>query len=307
MSVYDANGNAVYTCFDIDGNNADTLYDISGNPVYSRRPLGDPVGNLVAMTYNVQSWQPINYSWKLVNSIFAAHNPDVIGFQEYSSGKTLEGYSSGTTTDFIAEYTEHLEEGDTTGSGARLALASNYTLTDVETVRFDSVPSDRYQKAYINFGGKRIAVFNVHLTWDEDDATLRHAEAQELFEVLSNEEYFILIGDLNTTCESTEDESYIRTIKPFVEAGCSVANCTEERGFNYTHTDGTVGTHGQTKKDGTAAKWYAHDNIITSYNIKITNVIVDDAKLNYKTTGWANATVDHLPLVAHLTVYDYSE
>lgn len=298
--IYDVNGNVAKALLDIDGNATDVFYDIHGSK-YARTPIGD----IVAMSYNVQHWQNSNYIHKLVNSIFSAHNPDLIAFQEYDSGDKLEGYSSGTTNDFITEYADYLEEGNLSGDGAALAIASNYELTSAETVRFESVPSDRYQKAYITIGGKRIAVYNVHLTWDSESPAKRYAEAQELFEVLRNEEYFILIGDVNTTCESTEDESYIQMVKPFVDAGCGVANCTDERGFNYTFTDGTIGSHGVAKSDGTSAEWYAHDNIITSGNIEITTVVIDDKKLNYVTTGWAHVPVDHLPIVAHLTVYDY--
>lgn len=312
MNIYDVNGNSVGEWFDIEGSERDTYFDIEGNE-YSKRPVGD----LVVMSFNVLRWngsyalraqQRVNDVFSAITAEFDGHSPDMVGFQEYkNTALELGGGATIAVEDFLAEdyglvNIEH-SAVYSDATGIFLATASKYALDDAECVQYLTNARDLYQKMYIEFGGKRIAVFNTHLNWGSgaDDTEKRFKQAKKLFEAVANEEYFIIMGDLNTAhCRSTESDTYIHIMKQFIDAGYNAANCNEVWGFNNTcNPDGQI--------DGDpAGTWYAHDNIITSSNITINKVYIDDTKLGFKDTypSIGFAVIDHLPIVAHLTVYE---
>lgn len=310
MNIYDVNGNGVREWFDIEGNEKDTYFDVEGNEYNKQPPVA--VGDLVVMSFNVLRWTETLRSGallrKIMNAItteFDGHSPDVLGIQEHKSATvtTTSGNPEIAVEELLAnEYgLEHLElsEEYSTVTHIILATASKYELTDVEDVKYLNNALDRYQKSYITVGGKRIAIINTHLNYTSDDFTeYRYAQARMLCEAVANEEYFIIMGDLNTFyCDSTESDTYVDMLKQFADAGYHLANCSDENGFHYTHNSG--GTIGEGGADG---RWNYLDHIITSGNITIDKVYVDETKLTSKVDWYI---IDHLPIAAHLTVYDY--
>lgn len=312
MSIYDVNDNAVNEWFDIEGNKRDAYFDVNGNE-YELKPVA--VCDLVVMSFNVYRWYGTyaltakSRVCDIFNAIvteFDGRVPDVVGFQEYKDyGLALGGGETIEVKDVLSdEYgLVNIERSPVyyEDSGMFLATASKHALYDATSVKYLPDARDLYQKMYIEVGGKRIAIFNTHLNYTSDDTTeYRYRQINMLFEEVAKEEYFIITGDLNTFyCTSTESETYIDMLKQFVDAGYHLANCSEESGFIPTHSRGTI--------DGTTVEdWDYLDNIITSGNITIDKVYVDQTKLDFKETypHIAFSKIDHLPIVAHLTVYE---
>lgn len=242
------------------------------------------------MTFNIQRWLNINSDINLMDAIFSAHNPSIVGFQEYYLTSTIGGYD---TNEYLLRKWNYSAIGDpTVGDYYTKAVASHHPITDAISVDYSQWYERRsYQKMYVQIGDKRIAVFNTHLdttSYNASGQLYKYIQANELLEAVSNEKYFIIVADLNTTCTSTADLDYVNQVKPFIDAGYNVANCNDVFGFNNTWTGG----------DGTSGDWDPTDNIITSSNIRINSVEVDQTKLDANT----GKTIDHLPLVAHVTI-----
>lgn len=274
MSVFDVNGSKVSVSYDIFGNTATALYDVNGNHI----------SDLVVMSFNIQRWGGINSNADTVDSILSKYNPDIVGFQEYDTAKTLDEIDVG---EWLRSRFPYMEVGDTKITNYTKAVTSKYELQNATTVYYTVYSESRsYQKMYINFDNKRIAVYNTHF---DTGTTQKTAQAKELFDAVANDEYFIIIGDLNTVCTSMTDEDYINMVKQFADAGYNLANCSEKFGFINTCTSGTSLNE---------TDWRPRDHIITSANIAINSVVADTTKIDANT----GMTIDHLPLVAYLTV-----
>lgn len=287
MLLYNVQGTEVSRVFDVNGNVVETTYSINQEEDNSGNETVADV-DLVVMSYNIQRWKGINANATIVDKIFNKYNPNIVGFQEYDTSKTMDSESLQL---FLGRYWDHLEVGGTQIANYTKAVVSDYELTEATTVYYTSFSESRsYQKMYINIGNKRIAVLNTHLDYTTSTSATSYKvkQAKELFDAVVNDEYFIIIGDLNTICTSTSDADYINMIKQFEDAGYNCANCTDKFGFFNTWTGGT----------DTSGTWEQTDNIITSANITINNVVVDTTKLDENT----GLTIDHLPLVAYITV-----
>ena len=243
------------------------------------------------MNFNIQRWLNINSDINLMDTIFNSHNPSIVGFQEYYLTSTIGGYD---TDEYLLSKWNYSAVGEpTVGDYYTKAVASHHPITDATSVDYSQWYERRsYQKMYVQIGDKLIAVFNTHLdtshTYNLEGEQYKYVQARELLEAVSHEKYFIIFADLNTTCTSTAHLDYINQVKLFVDAGYNLANCNDKFGFNNTWTGG----------NGTSGDWFPTDNIITSSNIRINSVEVDQTKLDANT----GKTIDHLPLVAHLTI-----
>lgn len=276
MAVFDSAGNAAPVIYDYNGDAVTVLYDSSGNIIQQ--------SDLVVMSFNIQRWKGINADADIVDEILTKYNPDIVGFQEYDTAKTLGGID---VAEWLTNRFPHMEVGDTKIANYTKAVVSNHELQDSETVYYTQYEESRsYQKMYITFDDKRIAVFNTHLDVNAPEKT---SQAKELFNALANEEYFIVIGDFNTVCTSTADTDYINMVKQFADAGYNLANCSEKFGFINTCTAGTSLIE---------TDWRPRDHIITSANIDIEAVIADTTKIDANT----GLTIDHIPLVVYLKI-----
>lgn len=273
--IFDVNGNKVKDVYDINGADINTLYNVDG---------GVLTNDLVVMSFNIQRWKGINADANIIDEILRKYHPDIIGFQEYDTSKTLGGVG---IADFLANRFPYLVVGDTKITNYTKAVSLSHEPFDVSTVYYtQSFESRSYQKMYITYSGKRIAVYNTH--FDVQDSYKR-TEAKELFDAVSGDEYFIIIGDLNTVCLKNTDADYVDMVAQFANAGYNLANCSEKFGFLPTCSAGTTAN---------ATDWKPRDHIITSANIEITDVIVDQLKVEANT----GLTIDHLPLIAYLRV-----
>lgn len=251
---------------------------------------------LTAMTFNVQNWTGLNSDEALISSILKKYNPDVAGFQEYDTSRSLGGVP---IKEYLENIWESVEVGVPSSRTYSKAIVSHRETTPIETMEFSTLSPNTakerlgYHKTYIEVNGKKIAVFNTHLdvsdSKNSEGVPYKYFQAQELCELVSKEEYFILMGDFNTTCLGIYEDDYINQLKPFVDKGFNIANCCAEFGFDITW-------YGTASKDG---EKYPTDNIITSANITINNAFADYQKADNNTDG---QVLDHMPLIAYLTV-----
>ena len=291
MSVYDKLGNKLNEVFDIDGLELSHAYDIDGNEVLNKTPTAPT--DLTVMTYNIGQWYTgnnanvptANYEqyYNLQRSIIFAYNPDIASFQEY-----YDPFSSGhTVDDVIGEYFTDHKNNATSGYKAKAIYSNGYELSDYSETNFAVGNSRSYIKTSIQCEGRTIWLINAHLETSTYESA-KVAESTELLNAVANLEYFIIMADFNTVCKSVNDEEYTTIMKQFIDAGYHSANCSEQHGFIDTWTSGS----------SASGTWYPCDQIITSANIDINNVVADQTKV---TDDIANA-IDHIPLIAYVTV-----
>lgn len=273
--IYDINGNQLTNAYDINGNLLTQAYDLEGNPLMEDEPTPPtPIqSNFKVMSYNVQYWGGMNANTEMLQTIINTYDVDVIGTQE-GSGTAGGGLFS--------------DYGYSEASG-NLSLISKYALGDFVAANYTDGRRG-YIKAYIQFNGKRICIIDTHLETGFESVN-KIAEAQQLFELVQNEDYFIITGDFNTTCKSVNAYHYNVIYKQFVDAGYHLANCSNQHGFIDTWTDGT----------SVNDVWFPTDNIITSANIDIVNVIADTLKVDV--AAQTGQSIDHLPVIACLAIY----
>jgi endonuclease/exonuclease/phosphatase family metal-dependent hydrolase len=280
MSIFNINKQVCTSTFGIYGTVPKSLYDINGNVLNSAS-----LDRLTVMSYNIQNWTGINANPTILDEIFRKYNPDIVGLQEYQTNAKIDGISGDT---FLRGYWDNLNICDTETPPYAKAIASKHKLYRPSTIYYSSyVQSRSMQRVYLDDGKKRIAVINTHI--DYLNHSIQKSQAKQLLDAVANEEYFIIVGDLNTGCESVEENDYTDVMKPFVDAGYNCANCTPETGFLGTWTDGTNATNGT---------WEPTDNIITSANISIEQVILDETKILANT----GLEIDHIPLIARLKI-----
>lgn len=276
--IYDVFGNSLNIAYDIDGDELTHAYDIDGNDVLTSSTT------LVVMSYNVQWFSGLNSNQTMQERILSTYKPDIIGMQEVSRN---DSFPSLANTLLSNDYPYMYLGGQSNKTG----LASKTLLSNVSSSNFTSQSSETrgYQKAYFTFDEKTICWINTHLETSSAES-VKVAQAEEVFDLVQNETYFIITGDFNTVCKSVNDTEYTTIMKQFIDAGYHSANCSAQHGFLDTWTSGSTAS-------GT---WYPCDHVITSPNIEITNVIVDTDKIDIaEQTG---QSIDHLPIIAYLTI-----
>lgn len=273
MAVYDSEGNVLTTIYDVSGNSLQTAYDSDGNVIYRRE--------MTVMSYNVQWLSGLNSNQTMQREILDEYNADIIGIQEW----TTMGTTKPTDMDLFSNY-NYSYLGIQTN---KTAIVSKPSLTDVEGHVFTTQGNETkgYQTCRFDYGDKDILWINAHMFYD--DMTIISAQCTEIFNLVQNEPYFIITGDFNIKCKDTTSAWYTSCMKQFVDAGYNSANCSEQHGFLDTWTDAK----------NVSGTWYCLDQIITSPNLEIVEVIVDQIKLDY--LDGTNA-IDHLPIIARLKI-----
>lgn len=278
MAVYKVNGTITQNAYGANGIELTTAYDVNRNGLLT--PSASE--QLVVMTFNVQRFEGLNSNTEMLLDIFDTHNPDIIGVQEWGGGTTSEIFTN-------YPYLYKSAYGNAPGCASKLNAEYSYW----KSYLYETAGDNRsYTKAYIHYSGKRICWINTHLEPPSYNETYQVAQGKELFDLVSDEPYFIVTGDINTTCQNTSDYQYTAIVKQFVDAGYNLANSTAERGFTKTWGDSTTAT-------STDDLTYPCDNIITSSNISIDSVVFDTTKFEYNENHLA---IDHIPIVAYLTI-----
>ena len=258
---------------------AEEKYMTYNEKLMSERNFSEEDGtafDLTVMTYNVQFFSGRNTE-NTAAQIVNYYKPDIAGIQELGSVSSIPP----------------VVEAVFSGYEYKLGIQTNKSLTasriplrkyEVNLYKNNAGETRGYQKAYITVKDRQILWINTHHATSSFEAQ-KVAQAEELFNLVKNEPYFIITGDFNTVCKSTDDAEYITIMKQFIDAGFSSANCSEQFGFINTWTS----TAEMTQDNG-----YPCDHIIT--NLEIVRVMPDEIKIN---TG-GNSSLDHIPLIAKL-------
>lgn len=277
--------------YDIDATSLTNGYDDSGL-LTSAYNLGGSAAlsktiTKTIMNYNVQKWQGYN-ALKSIQDIAFSYGADIVGIQEWgtSAAQKIEG-----------EDAAHYLNGEgydnvyiTMDDKNHKAIASKAVLTDYEETVYEQWSEKRsYTKAYFKMNGHKVALFNTHLDYQLDSAD-KFAQAQELLNAVQNETYFVIVGDLNTDCTDKNSTEYQNVVQPFIDAGYNVGNSPTGDSLIWTFYNGETA--------GDSTKIRPPDNIITSSNITLGQADTIDTKL----TAGLDLTIDHLPLVATITL-----
>lgn len=289
MSVYSKNGFELGATFAPSGVGLSSAFDADGVQVFSTSHT------IKVMTYNVGSWYDGNHDnvpadkdadyYALQKGILLQNNADIVFMNEYTqrfskTGRTAISLLRECGYQYIVE-----TDGGTDTEVTGRCIASKYPLSDYTKRTFDDGSNRYYDSCIVSVGGIRVNLVITHLHWD--NRTLRTSEMATIMSLLSGFDKFILAGDFNTTDNyDTTGADYINIIKPLIDAGYNVANAGDF-GFIVTYYD---------EPDST---WHGVlDNIVTSANIEIESVYVDETKLNDNLTE----RIDHIPLIATLQI-----
>ena len=245
-----------------------------------------PSNILKVATYNVGGYHygtgygipNAEYNEKLIGwrRTIAKINADVLGMQEYDT--RMDEANTIWSDDVLWNHFYGYEE--TTGSQTALKskpIFSYHYIGTLSTGRY-------YCYGYI----AGIFIISVHLTVGAGDASVRLTEAQEIINIVSPHNKFIIMGDFNPEV-GEEDILY----KKFTDAGMKLCNC----GFfgkYYTWSSNRDDFNDYENPTGTL--WYV-DNIIVSNNIDILNAYP-------MPEAYRMASSDHIPFIAELKVGD---
>lgn len=292
MSIYDVNGNQLSNAYTVDGTSQRIAYDNEGQIVFTAHQ------NIKVMTYNVGTWYYGGHDnvpadkdeeyYELQNGMIQQNDPDILCMNEYCKEFSKTGR---TALSMLQQYFPYIhEQGGDNPSAANAngrCIASKYPISNYTVRNFSDNSGLYYDSCTININGTQLTVVVTHLLYDASDASKRISEIYTVGDFLLSQQLAIACGDMNTLdSKTTSGQDYQDMIVPLLNAGLHVANCGNF-GFKITYSDQPNGT------------WTGClDNIITTSNITIDSVYVDETKL---TDGLTERT-DHMPLIATLTI-----
>lgn len=290
MAIYNKDGTELASAYDATGIELDEAFSADGSSVFIKDRT------IKVMTYNVGTWydgkhdnvpaaQDADY-YALQRGMLEQNDADIVCMEEYCKQFSKAGR---TAISLLQEFYPYVYEtgGDSpTASPANgRCIASKYPITNYTVRNFSDGSSLYYDTCTITVKGIPINVMVTHLHWD--NRSKRTSEMSTIMGVLSGFSRFILCGDFNTAdCYDTSGADYTAVIQQLVSEGYNLANCGDF-GFKITYSS-------YPDNNWTAVL----DNIVTSSNITILNVAVDETKLNDNLTE----RIDHMPLVATLQI-----
>lgn len=262
------------------------------------------------MTYNVGDWY--EGAWRsedktgiipadesiyqkymaLHESILRRYSCDFVCFNEYSDKMCMSRHIQ--ADEFVGQFYPYIEKGVMIKrDGIWNVIASKRKLSNVTTGFYQNTESGitrSYTKGYVFLNGRKVCIICTHFSSTPETAALN---AQEMLEVVTNEDYFILCGDFNCDVfRKTSEVLYKNIVGVFANAGYKLCNGGEKGDFL---------TLGDTELSSGA------DIIVTSSNIVIKSVLADQQKVEASIAandenGFINR-IDHVPLVTYLEIF----
>lgn len=280
----------IYTKDNIGTNNAYSSINVQLEQAYDKTgiPLLDTSSILKVMSYNVQDFKGINNQEDMQVGIINTYQPDIVGVQEFYTNNTVPAIAGAMFSGYNLirfnhkNYTAIASKTELTGR-----VVADYAVQDPTDVEQRN-ETRGYIKAYTQFNGHTICLFNTHLCLAN---AYKFQQMQELLDLVLAEdsEYIIVTGDFNVYCMSSDMPEYESTWKLWKDNGFNLANGTDEVGFTGTYSNDTTAS---------AVFTTAPDNIITSSNITINSVVYDKTKLSNLTGD----KIDHIPMISYLTL-----
>ena len=204
-----------------------------------------------------------------MGELVKAQQPDLLGVQEAyisKSGSTVVNNLVSLKTKKMDKYafSETITYSSSAQYGVGILSAYDIISSDSTKLYSEGVEQRVLQKIVVNIGGKKVSVYNTHLSYE--NATIREKQFTEIKKIMDRDKnkYKILFGDFN--CKSNEFD--------ILRGDYTVLNGSSTEFFDY---------------DGTLIEKNEIDNIIVSNNILVCNVRMINKKLS-----------DHMPVFAYL-------
>lgn len=291
MAIYNKNGNELNIVFAADGTETASAFDAGGAQVYTN------VRTLKVMTYNVGTWydgkhdnvpaaQDADY-YALQKGMILANEPDIICMEEYCKQFSKAGRTANSLLLECGYYyiQESLGDSPTASPANGRCIASKYPISNYTIRNFDDNSKLYYDSCIVTFRGVEIPLVITHLHWD--DINKRTSEMQAIMSLLAGYNRFILCGDFNTVDNrSSSGADYQAILAPLANAGYNISNGGD---FGFIRTYSSYPDNDW---------WACLDNIVTSANIDILDVEVDETKLNDSLVE----RIDHIPFTATLQI-----
>lgn len=231
-----------------------------------------------AQGQDMSSTTPANRLYEAYRAV-GCLDADILGVVEdltYTGGETSKTYKyvdtdkTVTSEAFYNKLFSHMAMGVTNGTNVN-SVYSQYPLSEPSIVMFNNAAQNRYfNHVKCTLEGIDFNVIVTHLDWDTTEH--RYSQVEQIIKYVNDNELekVIICGDFN----SSEGDD---TFKMFDVAGFNLAN------------QGIFGQYTTFAYNGLTA---SYDNIITTSDLKITNVRVhDDIKFS-----------DHYPITATIRV-----
>jgi len=289
MAIYERNGTELNTAYDKAAAELDNAYSADGATVFVKDRT------IKVMTYNVGTWYAGEHDnvpadkdaeyYALQKGIIESNDADIVCLEEYCKQFSKTGRTAISILQECGYTYIHEQGGDNpqASSANGRCIASKYPISNYTDRNFNDGSGTYYDSCVVSVNGIQINLVITHLHWNDRDK--RASEIALIMSLLNGYTRFILAGDFNTTdCYDTSGADYTAVIKQLVDAGYNLANCADF-GFILTYYNTPV------------SEWTGVlDNIVSSSNIRILDVEVDDTKLYDELPE----RVDHIPLIATL-------
>ncbi|WP_018756892.1 LamG-like jellyroll fold domain-containing protein [Paenibacillus terrigena] len=217
-----------------------------------------------------------------IASLLRLHNVDVAGFQE------VDVYTSRNNTDMLEvirnkggfaakSFRKNIDYG---GGAYGVGIVADYAIVQESGAALESgrYEGRGYQRAEMKVGGKTIAVYNTHLTWEDQNIRRVQMEAVRNAMEADTAEYKVLTGDFNAQENNDEFDLFLGEF--------NIANGYKGKWLDtYIPVDASMQTN-------------AIDNIITTRNMRVVEVKADDGE---------GIGSDHRLLLATYELLDESE
>lgn len=280
--------------------NADVTYDDKTDVrdiLKIRKYLADIVVSLskryTVMSYNAGMWyngsgfmvpdQQASKFLELNRGLIENNSPDILCIQEYCCNMS----SQVSAAEFLSGKYKYVETAK--GESQYLnyvgkAICTNERLEDADNFSLENngvYDSPNYERAYVYLNGRRVCVVSAHFAAHPYLAML---ELQGLVNTIKNEPYFIICVDANVDVKDKANYDAVMSVFESNSVECSIANGGEYGTFvTYPFADTAI------------------DNVITSKNIKIDSVKVDDCKDELLYADGRDDR-DHFPLIVSFYV-----
>ena len=186
----------------------------SGVFIYQSHPAAEAGEELIVMTYNIHQGYntegKIN-PWELLEPIRSA-NPHIIALQESDMNRI-----SSTNVDIVQWLAHKLDMYVYFGPETKhqiygVAILSKYPITFTETYYITSIEDQRVLvRADIQFEGRPLSIYAVHMGLSEEDRTTQAAEIVDI--ISENANCILLMGDLNSVPGSPQIAAFTAVLR----------------------------------------------------------------------------------------------
>lgn len=230
------------------------------SPIVAQETTQDEKNFLRVATHNLAA--PDENKAREISQRYMDHNIDIVGVQEADMYNGRNNYNTIEALENDVLLYSHFAKGrDYSDGDFGIGFLSKYDILEKSSEPIEhpsgSPATKVIERVVIEHNAKRVALYNVHLSWES--LSLRQRQLKQLKDRVNNdpEEYIILVGDFNT-------DQHLREYSIF-EDQFNMAN-----GGNFGWYDTFLEPN-----DDPNMKHIRIDNILVSKNMSIENVYMD--------------------------------